>query len=72
MLIGKGQNQVPANCMLGNMAYINKEDLTLRLKPSVSPNGIGEMVFELTSNTSLTIKVKGTDGIVRSASLTLA
>lgn len=27
MLIGKGQNQVPANCMLGSAAYINKEEL---------------------------------------------
>jgi hypothetical protein len=29
------------------------------------------MVFELTSNTALTIKVKGTDGIIRKALLTL-
>lgn len=32
----------------------------------------GEMRFELTSNTSLKIKVKGSDGVVRSATLTLA
>jgi hypothetical protein len=39
---------------------------------SVTPNNNGEMVFQLTSNTSLVIKVKGSDGVVRSATLTLA
>lgn len=32
----------------------------------------GEMSFELTSNTELKIRVRGSDGVVRSASLTLA
>jgi len=30
------------------------------------------MTFQLTSNTQLTIKVKGTDGTVRSANITLS
>ncbi|MDW9506900.1 hypothetical protein GOA81_17975 [Sinorhizobium meliloti] len=39
---------------------------------SVTPTVNGEMSFQLTSNTSLAVKVKGSDGVVRSASLTLA
>lgn len=39
---------------------------------SATPLVNGQMVFELTSNTQLKIKVKGSDGTVRSASLTLS
>lgn len=37
-----------------------------------TPAKSGEMVFELTNNTTLKVKVRGTDGTVRSVSLTLA
>jgi len=37
-----------------------------------NPVNNGDMVFELTSNTQLTIKVKGSDGIIRKVALTLA
>jgi len=43
-----------------------------KLAASVTPANNSEMMIQLTSNTSLTIKVKGTDGTVRSVSLTLA
>ena len=43
-----------------------------KLAASVTPANNSEMMMQLTSNTSLTIKVKGTDGTVRSVSLTLA
>ena len=36
------------------------------------PTTNGEVTFELTSNTQLTVKVKGLDGVVRSAVLTLS
>jgi hypothetical protein len=39
---------------------------------SVTPAQNGDVIFELTSNTSLTIKAKGSDGTVRSVVLTLA
>lgn len=41
-------------------------------KPSATPTNNGEMLFELTSDTQLKVKVKGSDGIVRSTVLTLA
>jgi hypothetical protein len=39
---------------------------------SVTPVDNGDVVFELTNNTTLTVKAKGSDGVVRSATLTLA
>lgn len=39
---------------------------------TVTPTVNGQLVFEATSNTSLTVKLKGTDGVVRSAVITLA
>ena len=39
---------------------------------SVTPVDNGDVVIEATNNTTLTFKLKGTDGVVRSATLTLA
>lgn len=39
---------------------------------SATPTNNGEMTFQLTSNTSLVVKVKGSDGVVRSNTLTLS
>jgi hypothetical protein len=39
---------------------------------SVTPSANGDVVFEFTSNTTLTIRAKGSDGTVRSVALTLA
>jgi hypothetical protein len=46
---------------------------TLAVVPgsSVNPEKIGEVVFELTNDTTLTFKAKGSDGKVRSVTLTL-
>lgn len=39
---------------------------------SAAPSVIGELVIQATSDTSLTFKYKGSDGTVRSGSLTLS
>lgn len=39
---------------------------------SVTPANNGELMIEATSNTTLTFKLKGTDGTVRSGTLTLS
>jgi hypothetical protein len=70
--IGTAPNEVPVNGMLGNMAFQDKEDVVISPAATAVPANLGDMVFQLTSNTSLTIKVKGTDGTVRSVALTLA
>jgi len=71
-LIGNAPSQVPSNNMLGRMAYMNPDQLVIETSNSVSPKRPGSLVFELTSNTSLTVKVMGSDGVVRSVALTLA
>lgn len=70
--IGTAPNEIPLNQYLGEMAYMNSESVVIQPQASVTPNGIGDMVFQLTSDTSLLIKVKGSDGTVRSVTLTLA
>lgn len=39
---------------------------------SVTPANNGEVMFELTNNTTLTVKAKGSDGTVRTAAITLS
>lgn len=47
-------------------------NLTIKPSSSSTPTVNGELTFEATSNTSLTIKLKGSDGVVRTTTLTLA
>ena len=58
----------------GTSAHVLDVSGTIRLTPpaSVTPANNGELMVEGTSNTTLTLKLKGTDGIVRSVALTLA
>jgi hypothetical protein len=71
-LIGTAPNQVPTNGQLGKMAFQDPEQVVLKPQASATPVGIGDMVFQLTNDTTLVIKVKGSDGTVRSNTLTLA
>lgn len=70
--IGTDPNQIPLNQFLGSLAYQEKESFVIAPVASVVPAIIGEMVFQLTNDTTLVIKVKGSDGVVRSNTLTLA
>lgn len=49
-----------------------KGDLVMTPLSAKTPANNGELTFEATSNTQLTIKYKGSDGVVRSVALTLA
>lgn len=51
---------------------VYSQNVVLSPPASVTPSNNGDMTFQKTSDTQLTIKVKGSDGVVRSASLTLA
>jgi hypothetical protein len=69
--VGLGANTT----VIGNSATLTfKAFGTPILTPAASsvPTVNGELTVEATSNTSLTFRLKGTDGTVRSASLTLA
>lgn len=50
----------------------NQSEPLFWLPASVTPTVNAQMAFELTNDTTLTIRVKGTDGVVRSATITLA
>lgn len=71
-LIGNGPDQIPPTSQLGRLAFQGPDSLTLEPRALVTPQRLGNMVFQLTSDTSLTIKVLGNDGVLRSVSLTLA
>jgi len=46
-------------------------NVILNMNSSVTPANNGQLMVEATSNTSLTFKYKGSDGVVRSGSITL-
>lgn len=71
-VLGTAPNQVSTNQDLGRMAFQDPSAVVLEPQASATPYIIGNMVFQLTSDSQLTIKVKGSDGVIRSASLTLA
>ena len=70
--LGTAPNEVPLNQYLGELAYQNKDQFVIRPVASATPYGLGELCFQLTDNTTLVVKARGSDGIVRSATLTLA
>lgn len=70
--VGTEPNQVPLNQYLGGLAYMSSKQLVIQPQAQVTPAGVGDMVFQLTGDTALVIKVKGSDGTVRTATLTLA
>jgi len=71
-LIGTDSNQLSTNGMLGGMAFQDPENVVIKPAATATPKMPGSMVLQLTSDTSLTIKVMGSDGTVRSVALTLA
>jgi len=48
------------------------QDLILNPSSSVTPASNGDLMIEATSDTALTFKYKGSDGVVRSATVTLS
>jgi hypothetical protein len=70
--IGFAPNQIPLNLHLGALAYMEPEAVVIRPQASAEPATERGMTFQLTNNTTLVIKVRGTDGVVRSSTITLA
>lgn len=70
--VGTEPNQVPLNQYLGSLAFQNNDALVIKPAASANPQQVGEMVFQLTNDTTLVVKVKGTDGVTRSSTITLA
>ena len=70
--IGTEPNQIPLNQYLGDLAFQSADSLIIRPPTDSTPHLPGSMTFQLTNNTTLSVKVKGSDGVVRTATLTLA
>lgn len=47
-------------------------DVTFTTSSSVTPTNNGDLVIEATNNTTLTFKLKGSDGTVRTGTITLS
>lgn len=62
--------------MLTSLQFLQKVyvaiNLLLRPSASINPANNGELVVEATSNTTLTFKYMGDDGVVRSGTVTLS
>ena len=68
--IGTDPNQVPLNQFLGQLAFMDSVgDVPTA---SSAPQDNLSVNFEYVSNTSLKIRMRGTDGVVRSVTLTLS
>ena len=68
--IGTDAGQVPLNYNLGKLAFLDEVG---KLRPSGSqPIDNLDINFEYVSNTSIKIRMRGSDGTVRSATLTLS
>ena len=48
------------------------KDVTFKPSASVTPSSNGDLMVEATNNTTLTFKLKGSDGVVRSGTITLS
>jgi hypothetical protein len=68
--VGVEADQVPVSGQLGRLAFLDE-------LPSLVPNENApfdekEINFEFVSNTEIKVRMRGTDGVLRSATLTLA
>ena len=69
--VGTKPEQIPVNGLLGAMAYQSPESVVIQPQASATPIGIGNMVFQLTSDTVLEAKVKGSDATIRGVAIGL-
>ena len=67
--IGTDPNQVPINGYLGALAF--QDQLSFLRAASTAPTNNLDINFEYVSNTSIKIRMRGSDGTVRSTTLTL-
>ena len=70
--IGTAPNEIPLNANLGGMAYQSPESVVIRPQATAVPNGIGDMIFQATSDSVIEMEYKGSDAIVRTAQIPLS
>ena len=71
--LAKPDNSTVANLSFGADGVVDlNAALTLIPGTSITPDTNGQITIEFTNNTTLTFKGKGTDGVLRTGTLTLA
>jgi hypothetical protein len=68
--VGTNADQVPLNSMLGQLAFL--DDITRIRASATAPAASLDINFEYVSDTSIKIRMRGSDGVVRSTTLTLS
>jgi hypothetical protein len=68
--VGTDPNQIPLNGYLGTMAF--QDEVSRFQAASTAPTNNLDINFEYVSNTSIKIRMRGSDGTVRAVTLTLA
>ena len=71
-LLGAAPNQAPLNATLGGMAYQSPESVVIKPQATAVPNGVGDMIFQATSNSVIELEYKGSDAVVRTAQIPLS
>lgn len=66
-----GVLKVTSGGLSGSLRDLKVRDLIAAPSASITPASNGDLVVEKTSNTTLTFKLKGSDGTVRSGTITL-
>ncbi len=69
---GSGSHPTNARAYIDVNNFWISDDLIQNPSSSVTPANNGELMVEATNNTTLTFKLKGSDGTVRSGTLTLS
>lgn len=67
-MYGSNADQLAAHGMLGRQAYV---DEAIIKSQEGNPTEVGQVIFELTDNTTLVVKAMGTDRVIRTVTLTL-
>jgi hypothetical protein len=67
--VGTDPNQIPLNGYLGTMAF--QDEVSRFQAASTAPTNNLDINFEYVSNTSIKIRMRGSDGTVRAVTLTL-
>jgi hypothetical protein len=71
VFLTKGSTNSQSDALEDRIYIDHVGNVILNMNSSVTPQNNNQLMFEATSNTSLTFKFKGSDGVVRSGSIAL-
>lgn len=69
-VVGNASNDVPANGLLGSLAFM--DEIGALTSMGSEPQQSRQINFEYVSDTSVRLRMRGDDGVVRTTTLTLS